>query len=82
LLESEVLASSQAKEVLDGSPAKKFRVDFPRITTRHSRESGNPGRKHVDKERFTTWIPAFAGMTVPLSTHRCSEKSSEKLMNT
>ncbi len=30
---------------------------------RHSRESGNPGRKLSFKGMFETWIPAFAGMT-------------------
>jgi len=32
--------------------------------TRHSGESRNPGLKHDFKGWFTTWIPAFAGMTI------------------
>src|SRR5258706_4817618 len=37
-------------------------LKFKRIL-RHSRESGNPGCKHVFKRWFKTWIPAFEGMT-------------------
>jgi len=34
------------------------------IMTRHPGEGRDPGPKHNFKAWFTTWIPAFAGMTI------------------
>ncbi len=46
---------------------------------RHSRESGNPGLKHVFKYKFTTWIPAFAGMTFFLLVFTANGFASDPL---
>src|SRR5437899_2018714 len=38
------------------------------LAHRHSRESGNPGFQLFFKKLFTTWIPAFAGMTALMAS--------------